>query len=366
MEGISYGGAIGPVKNMTEEQAIFWGANAGITQAWRMGFHGIHLEVVSRLVFDVIELQEFIFPPEELEEALLQFNTMFANHFIEGKTFRRISVIPLAMNRTAEYMARFGMEIETAFVEAPEIFGNLQHYLDRDMGIALPVEIMSNFGNGNVEEVVTEANQIDNNEILMPLNLLANIAALVPVIPPMMEPANENSKEAIKEAEKGVNNIEETNLNGDNNFLIKIKEGESSVEIDHQSGKGKEILLSGYSFHVDGLLTQEAISILDSGELSAISKAFDPGRVNLEMEVFEGVYAKDILKSVVKGNLEALFAKAKPIKINPMNLRIREATSTNGVVEEAEKEEPKLVSMEVDQVIMEVASYDQLEAGKRN
>lgn len=68
-------------------------------------------------------------------------------------------MIPPSMNQTAEYMARFGMKNVSVFSEAPGIFGNIQHFLDRDMGLAIPVEIYPNFGFGNIEEGVPEVIQ---------------------------------------------------------------------------------------------------------------------------------------------------------------------------------------------------------------
>lgn len=83
------------------------------------------METVSREVYDDIRFQEFAFPPQNIEEALRQFNTMFNNHYIEEATARRVSIIPPAMNTTAEYLATYGLNNLTQFVEAPELFGNL-------------------------------------------------------------------------------------------------------------------------------------------------------------------------------------------------------------------------------------------------
>lgn len=143
--------ALGPLQDMDEMQATLWAANAGIIQACKRDFHAIHMETVNREVYDAIRFQEFAFPPPNMEEALQQFNTMFNNHFIEEATSMRFSIIPPAMNATAEYMASYGLNNLTQFVEAPALFENLQYFLDRDMGLVLPMEIIPNFGLGEVE-----------------------------------------------------------------------------------------------------------------------------------------------------------------------------------------------------------------------
>ncbi|KAK1359574.1 hypothetical protein POM88_044048 [Heracleum sosnowskyi] len=92
-------------------------------------------------------------PPPNIEEALMQFNnTMYTNTFVENETVRRVSVVPVSLSSTAEYMANYGMQYMAHFVEAPGIFGSLQHFLDRDMGLALPMEVLPNFGEGEVVE----------------------------------------------------------------------------------------------------------------------------------------------------------------------------------------------------------------------
>lgn len=73
---------------------------------------------------------------------MTQLNTLHDNHFTEGHTERNVSLIPVKQNRTAEYMAIYGMENLSSFVEAPVDFENLRYFLDRDMGMALPFPIL--------------------------------------------------------------------------------------------------------------------------------------------------------------------------------------------------------------------------------
>ncbi|KAK1401873.1 hypothetical protein POM88_001478 [Heracleum sosnowskyi] len=72
-----------------------------------------------------------------------------------------------------------------------------------------------------------------------------------------------------------------------------------------EASKGKEKILTNYAFNSDGLLSQEAIRILDSGELLGISKVFGKPVLDLEKEI-AGVQVKDILNAVVLGNVEAI------------------------------------------------------------
>lgn len=47
------------------------------------------------------------------------------------------------MNHTAQYIATYGMENLDSFVEIPGIFGNLQQFLDRDMGVLLTFHLFN-------------------------------------------------------------------------------------------------------------------------------------------------------------------------------------------------------------------------------
>lgn len=70
-EGAKKWGAMGPLNGMNELQACLWAAQVGIIQAWQRGFHAIQVEVVNRELYDAIRFQEYVFPPPDLEEALL-------------------------------------------------------------------------------------------------------------------------------------------------------------------------------------------------------------------------------------------------------------------------------------------------------
>lgn len=92
--GLIIWAALGLLHDMDVMQATLWAAQSSIIEAWKRDCHAVHLEIVNREVFDALRFQDFAFPPPNLEDAMLQFNTMFLNNFIEGVTARIISIIP--------------------------------------------------------------------------------------------------------------------------------------------------------------------------------------------------------------------------------------------------------------------------------
>lgn len=79
-------------------------------------------------------------------------------------------------------------------------------------------------------------------------------------------------------------------------------------EMDNSKGKGKTS--TEYAFMHNGLLTQQALRILDEGRLIPISKVFYSPVVNLDNEVFPGIFARDVLDCDVKGSLGELLSAA--------------------------------------------------------
>lgn len=239
-------GALGPARGMTAVPALVWGVQSGILAALSMGFCQTHIETDNREVYDTIRVQEFIILPPDEEEAFSQFNTLFTNHYAEGETERKVSIIPLNLNHTTQYMANYGLENFQSLVQAPGIFGNLQFFLDRDMGMAIPYpefDLQENFGEGEV----------------------------VDLPPPPASPVPRESS------------------------------FQCSVFI---KGKGREH--SKYAFTHNGLLTQQALQILEEDRLIPISKVFESSLVNLDKEIFLGIFARDIPDSAVRGTLHTL------------------------------------------------------------
>lgn len=145
----------GPLQEMTPAQVVIWGAHLGLIKAHSLSYHVYTIEFDNRAAYEVINTQEFAILSNELVEVIMQFNTFHANHYRVGQTERYVATIPLEMNRSAEYMAQFGGENFQEVVETPGVFGNLQHFLDRDMGLALPPPLMllaANYGTGEIED----------------------------------------------------------------------------------------------------------------------------------------------------------------------------------------------------------------------
>ncbi|KAK1376106.1 hypothetical protein POM88_032299 [Heracleum sosnowskyi] len=133
------------------------------------------------------------------------------------------------------------------------------------------------------------------------------------------------------------------------------------------SKKGKEKVLSGYAFNEDGLLSSEVIKIIDSGKLKSVSKAFGKTVLDMDREIFEGVFVKDVLDSAIKGTLDDLLSQVQPKKPKQKALKI--GTDTN-VSQAAEiqgcarlAEDPHMELMEVEEVMIEMALYQELEGG---
>lgn len=52
-------------------------------------------------------------------------------------------------------------------------------------------------------------------------------------------------------------------------------------------------------FYKDGLLSDEAVKILDEGRLRPLSKAFRRSVIDMEEEVFDGIRVKNVLHAAV-------------------------------------------------------------------
>lgn len=109
-------GSYGPSSRDDRDCALVWGIQAGILAALSLGFHKTHIETDNKEVFDTMRVQEYIFLPPDLEEAFFQFNALFANRYKEAETFRKVSIIPVELNATAQYIATFGIENMIALI----------------------------------------------------------------------------------------------------------------------------------------------------------------------------------------------------------------------------------------------------------
>lgn len=130
------------------------------------------------------------------------------------------------------------------------------------------------------------------------------------------------------------------------------------------NSKGKSKILTQYAFNEDGLLSKDAINIIDSGRLLSVSKCFGKVVIDLEEEIFDGIYAnaKDILDCAVRGSLDSLLGSIRNSKVKAKGIRIKDAEA------KVEKFSADAVSsqdevMEVDEAIMEWALYEQASMG---
>ncbi|WOG82447.1 hypothetical protein DCAR_0101611 [Daucus carota subsp. sativus] len=123
---------MGPIPCLTEEQAIM---------AQKHKWDLTHIETTDRRIFETISMQEYIMLQDNQLEAYGLFNTIHANNFKEGKTYRRISCVTRHMNSTVEYMVNYGMNNLIVFSEVQDDLGDMRFLLNRDMGMVFPSPI---------------------------------------------------------------------------------------------------------------------------------------------------------------------------------------------------------------------------------
>ena len=252
-EGENLWGALGLLPNQTEEQALMSGIQAALIHAQKKKWDLLHIETTNRHVYDTIRHQEHIFLDEDQLEVYSMFNTIYANHFAEGKTKRVIACIPQRMNGTAEYMANYGLEKGLEFGEFNGTVGNMDYFLARDMGMTMPLpnnEALQNLGEGEV---------IDGP----PPPKKQKLGPMVPVERPL---------QGYKD-------------------------------------KGKTKVMEHYSFNNKGLFSVKAVKALSNGSLGRYSPVFNDQVVNLNAVVGNGIYARDILHHAVIGTLRVIIPK---------------------------------------------------------
>ncbi|XP_063941645.1 UDP-glucose flavonoid 3-O-glucosyltransferase 6-like isoform X1 [Daucus carota subsp. sativus] len=73
--------------------------------------------------------------------------------------------------------------------------------------------------------------------------------------------------------------------------------------------KRKAKVLQEYCFNNNGLLSQEAIRMLDDGKLRCYSEIFNSSEIGLDSVVSACVYAKDVLHNAILGSVANLLPK---------------------------------------------------------
>ncbi|KAL1827848.1 hypothetical protein ACET3Z_006260 [Daucus carota] len=251
-------GSLGVVNELLEEQAILLGIQAACIHCLKMIWEFTHIETSNIDVHETIRLQEHIVLNADHLEAYGLFNTVQANHYKQGITHKKLSCIPQHMNATAKYMSEYGIRHMTCFAEAPGNFGDLNYYLERDMGLVLasPIhELVPNFGEGEV----------------------------VDASPPPPLPLKRR-RESINMPYPDV---------FVNSSLLKSR-------CFGFEGKGKEKMYKEFAFYDDGKLSARALEIIDSGCLNQITPVFAEKVIDLESHVGNGFFAKDVLPVLLK------------------------------------------------------------------
>ncbi|WOG89689.1 hypothetical protein DCAR_0208927 [Daucus carota subsp. sativus] len=239
-------------------------------------------------------------------------------------------------------MASYGMERYSSFVEAPGFFGDLHLYLERDMGLGLPEVLLDNvgfFGNGEVDDPPTPPS---------PPPKKARLSVL---------PSPGSSKRPS--ASRGSNWGPPASLKVSFKFAPVLSPPSHNIA-GASSSKGKAKILSGFSFNNDGLLSKEAIQIIDSGELSSVLGLKAKSVLNFDMKTDEGKSVKDVLEELISKKLknlniaedQLLYADAENPAYGYMGLQVSVSFSS-----------PKLELMDVEEVLL---AFDKLDEGSSN
>lgn len=140
------------------------------------------------------------------------------------------------------------------------------------------------------------------------------------------------------------------------------------------SEKVKGKVLAHYAFNNDGLLCKEAIRILDEGSLGRISKVFSKSVIDLDEEISNGIYAKDVLEAAVNGSLNVLLGtiNSKKHSLNSSVLNLYDLPQQSeknpkqplkpvGTVLDQLQAVPNLDTdlMDVEQVLLEMAMFEE-------
>uniref|UniRef100_A0A165X0T1 Uncharacterized protein n=1 Tax=Daucus carota subsp. sativus TaxID=79200 RepID=A0A165X0T1_DAUCS len=269
-------GMEGPANNLSLEQGIMAAIQAACVYADAHALEPVHIETTHVGIFELVSAQDQFIIPHELLEAFRLFNSLHANNAanIDGANPRRISWIPHHMNSTAVYMAEYGMKYLTDTVELPgaSTLGNLQYFLERDMGRVLPnpeMVILPNLGLGDVEDG-----------------------------PPPSPPAKRVcfSRELKLKAPSAPSQSYASPGSTSENWKI-------DTPIPLLIEKGKDALYGGFMFYKDGKFSDQAISILEEGSLVKVSPVFAEKAINLEAHAINGLLVKDVLNFACLGCL---------------------------------------------------------------
>ncbi|KAL1808715.1 hypothetical protein ACET3Z_025705 [Daucus carota] len=143
--------ALGHMEGLNEEQTLMAGVLASCVDGVKKEREKIHIETTNRDVYDTIRIQNQFGLQEDQVKVYRLFNTLYTNHFKEGSTVVCVSWIPTFMNSSAEYLASYGIQHLSCFVETNSRVGDLAFHMERDMGRVLPHPVLEpalNLGEG--------------------------------------------------------------------------------------------------------------------------------------------------------------------------------------------------------------------------
>ncbi|KAL1811982.1 hypothetical protein ACET3Z_022047 [Daucus carota] len=333
-EGAKLWGLLGPLNHLTEEQAIMAAIQAACVFAQEKEMELTQIETTNPDIFDLISSQEHLIIPEDLLEAFRLFNSI---HFIQGSTSRKITWIPDHMNSVAIYMAEHGLDNLSELVELPgaSTFENLQFLLDRDMGMVInnpDVEVVENMGLGEVVDgpppsVPAKRKWEGFNHAKMENGYWD--------VYDSPSPSAYDKKCVIERfdyfdwsggARSGASGFDGpavgvgpwTEIGGhpalchcDNSSRAS---GSSAVQwplplkpsMSKSDIKGKSKMYEEYAFWNDGVLSNRAVEILNSGELTDYSNLFNERLLDLEAPIRNGFLVKDVLHHACLGSLKLI------------------------------------------------------------
>ena len=201
-------------------------------------------------------------------------------------------------------MPEYELENASFFGEVPRSLGNLQHFLERDIGVAVPFEVMDNLGMGEVVDADPPPEPVHSpivNQVLDHSTILdlfhAFIAQADKKIVKHLNPANVSlSNFQIP----GIENVT-SRINLQKPSLNSLEVSGQGNSFDASSGtislKGKGKLYEKASFNNNGIMSSAVMEMLKSGALNHISDVFAQQIVNLDAHVLKSLVHIDTMST---------------------------------------------------------------------
>lgn len=185
------------------------------------------------------------------------------------------------------------------------MFGNLQYFQDRDMGLALPMEIVPNFGEGEVMDAslphpadLADENYEEVDNVLVPVHTNSSAER------EGGEVGEDDTR--LRFTQVSSENIKAMDTRSSNNITLVDSEQHAKMRQDIK-GKGK--------IHTHSELTKgsfyraQVATLVDDDNLVAISKEVGAVTIGLDKEILSGILMRDMLQGVVHGTLDSMIMK---------------------------------------------------------